>query len=88
MVGKTLSHYKVPETIGQGGMGEVYRVEDTIGTLEPGKYADFAVLDRDFFAISIEEVLDREVVMTGLARKIYMIGWAQPLETEWFNSSG
>jgi hypothetical protein len=28
------------------------------------------VLDRDFFAISIEEVLDREVVMTGLARKI------------------
>jgi serine/threonine protein kinase len=29
MVGKTLSHYKVLEKIGQGGMGEAYRAEDT-----------------------------------------------------------
>jgi len=29
MVGKTLSHYKVIEKIGQGGMGEVYRAENT-----------------------------------------------------------
>ncbi len=70
MVGKTLSHYKVLEKIGQGGMGEVSRVEDTIRTLDPGKYADFAVLDKDFFRIPIEEVLDLEVVMTGLAGEI------------------
>ncbi len=29
MVGTTISHYKVIEKIGQGGMGEIYRAEDT-----------------------------------------------------------
>ena len=45
--------------------------EDTVGTLEPGKYADFAVLEEDFFTIPVEGILDGiSVVMTGLGGQI------------------
>ena len=49
---------------------EYMMAEDTVGTLEPGKYADFAVLDRDFFTIATEEIVDTTVVMTGLSGQI------------------
>ena len=49
---------------------EYMMAEDTIGTLEPGKFADFAVLERDFFTMPIEEVRGLQVVLTGLGGEI------------------
>lgn len=34
------------------------------GSIEPGKYADFVVLDRDIMMVGMEEVLDAKVVST------------------------
>ncbi len=44
--------------------------EDTLGTLEPGKYADFAVLENDYFTVPEDEIPDMKVIMTGLGGEI------------------
>ena len=44
--------------------------EDNLGSLEVGKYADFVVLDRDYFTIPESEIWKVRPLMTGLNGKI------------------
>jgi hypothetical protein len=41
-------------------------MEEVSGSLSPGKYADFVVLDQDIMTIAAERILDTRVVMTVL----------------------
>ncbi|MBT5030722.1 MAG: amidohydrolase family protein [Proteobacteria bacterium] len=45
-------------------------MEDDIGSLEVGKYADFVVLDRDFMSVPINEIRDVQPVMTMLSGQV------------------
>jgi len=54
---------------------EYLMAEDTIGTLEPGKFADFVVLEKDFFSLPVDEIRGGiPIAMTGLAGKVVYSG--------------
>ncbi|HET7275448.1 MAG TPA: amidohydrolase, partial [Longimicrobiaceae bacterium] len=44
--------------------------EDVLGSLSPGKYADFVVLDQDIMKVAPEAILDTEVVATYLGGEL------------------
>ncbi len=46
------------------------RMEDKIGSIEPGKLADVAVLDRDYFAVSDADIKKIRSVLTIVNGKV------------------
>ncbi len=44
--------------------------EDRLGSLERGKWADFIVVDRDYFEIPVDEIDDIEVLQTWVGGKL------------------
>ena len=54
--------------------------ENSLGTLEPGKFADFIVLDRDFLTIPEAEIPQTQVLMTVVGGKTVHLG--DPLARE------
>ena len=45
-------------------------MEDVSGSLTPGKYADFVVLDQDIMRVAPDQILDTRVVMTVLGGEV------------------
>ena len=44
--------------------------EDNLGTIEPGKYADLVVLDRDYLSVPDEEIKDIQSVLTLVGGRV------------------
>jgi len=45
-------------------------MEDKIGTIEAGKYADLVVLNRDYMTVPVDEIRDLSPVMTMVAGEV------------------
>ncbi|MGQ9514158.1 MAG: amidohydrolase [Thermoproteota archaeon] len=64
----------IEETLSLYTLGSAYVMneENQLGTLEPGKYADFIVLEKDPFSLNPESLRDLEISETYVGgRKIY-----------------
>ena len=55
--------------------------EDVLGTLEPGKWADLIIIDRDYLTVPVDEILKLKVLMTMVGGKMKHL--APSLAREW-----
>jgi cytosine/adenosine deaminase-related metal-dependent hydrolase len=55
--------------------------EDQLGSLETGKWADFLVMDRDYFTVPVDDLLKIRPLMTMVGGKVIVLN--QSLASEW-----
>ena len=57
---------------------KLLRHDDRTGSLEPGKYADFVVIDKNLFEIPISEIGSAKIMLTILEGQVVYNGTMAP----------
>ena len=57
-------------------------MDDKVGSLEIGKYADIIILDKNLFEIPVEEISSTKVLKTILAGKVVFDSSSDPNEED------
>jgi predicted amidohydrolase YtcJ len=53
--------------------------EDNLGSIQPGKLADLAVLDRDYLTVPADQIKDIKSVMTMVGGRVVYDASAEPV---------
>jgi hypothetical protein len=52
---------------------EYVQKQDQLGSLEPGKFADLLIIDRDFFTVPVDDILKVRPLMTMVGGKMIVL---------------